>query len=273
VAVEWVEARIRAVLAAHVAPGVRTGNVPILVVNDARLVLAAHELDSGIALVAGTGSIAIGLLAGREERAGGWGYLLGDEGSGYWVVREALRELCRRHDRHEPIGPLGDVFGVASVPELLARFHEKPSPGQWAALAPAVLDAEDVASSAICASAARHLAGLAASVATTLAHPPPVTVVVAGGLGSGHPRLSAATVGAIHELVPDALVTVASRPSVEGAVRLARVVARGSLTPASLTPASLTTGSLPADSLAADSLAADSHQTEPPEPRTVTPAR
>ncbi len=228
VAVGWVETQIREVLAAHVAPDARNGAVPIIVVNDARLVLAAHELDSGIALVAGTGSIAIGVLASREERAGGWGYLLGDEGSGYWVVREALRELCRRHERHAPLEALGDVFGGASVPELLTRFHEEPAPGRWAALAPAVLDAADPAAGTICAAAARHLAELAASVATSLGHPAPVPVVVAGGLGSGHPRLSAATVEAIRTLVADPAVSVATRPSVQGAVRLARALARSS---------------------------------------------
>ncbi len=229
--VEWVEARLRAVLAAHGAPGVRNGDVPIVVVNDARLVLAAHDLDSGIALVAGTGSIAIGVLTDSEEQAGGWGYLVGDEGSGYWVVREALRELCRRHERHEPLGPLGDVFDGASVPELLARFHEEPAPAHWAALAPAVLDAQDPAADAICASAARHLAELVASVATSLVHPAPVPVVVAGGLGSGHPRLSAATVRTIRELIDGPSVRVATRASVDGAVRIARALARDSFRP------------------------------------------
>jgi glucosamine kinase len=225
-AVEWVEARIRTVLRAHSAPGTSSGEAPVVVVNDARLVLAAHDLESGIALVAGTGSIAIGLLTDREERAGGWGYLLGDEGSGYWIVREAIRELCRRHDRKEQLGALSDVFGGASVPDLLARFYEERAPGQWAALAPAVLDATDPAADTICAAAARHLAALVAAVASSLGHPSPVPVVVAGGLGSGHPRLSASAVEAIRELIGDCVVTVAIRPSVEGAVRIARSMAQ-----------------------------------------------
>ena len=224
--VEWLEASLRAVLAVHAAPGARNGDVPMVVVNDARLVLAAHELESGIALVAGTGSIAIGVLTNREEQAGGWGYLVGDEGSGYWVVREAIRELCRRHERHEPLGVLGDVFDGTSVPELLARFHEEPAPGHWAALAPAVLDAADPVATSICASAARHLAELVASVATSLVHPAPVPIVVAGGLGSGHPRLSVATVESIRGLMDEPSVSVATRPSVDGAVRLARALAR-----------------------------------------------
>ena len=81
--------------------------------------LAADGLTEGIACIAGTGSIAVGIAAGREERCGGWGYLLGDEGSGYWVVREALRELVLRRDTHAPLGPLGAaVMGATRCPDI-----------------------------------------------------------------------------------------------------------------------------------------------------------
>ena len=69
-----------------------TAGGQVRVVNDTVLVLAAAGVADGIACVAGTGSKTVGLLGDQEERAGGWGYLLGDEGSGYWVVREAVRE-------------------------------------------------------------------------------------------------------------------------------------------------------------------------------------
>ena len=59
-------------------------------------ILAAAGLDEGIALIAGTGSVAWGRdRTGRSARAGGWGYLLGDEGSGYAVVRETVRHALR----------------------------------------------------------------------------------------------------------------------------------------------------------------------------------
>ena len=48
----------------------------------------------GIYLYAGTGSIAVHITkTGEEISIGGWGYLLGDEGAGYWIGREALRHL------------------------------------------------------------------------------------------------------------------------------------------------------------------------------------
>src|SRR4030095_5169289 len=69
----------------------------ILVVNDALIALQAGIGDlPGIVIVAGTGSIAYGRNAkGEAARAGGWGYVLGDEGSGYWIGRLALRAVVR----------------------------------------------------------------------------------------------------------------------------------------------------------------------------------
>ncbi|HWK48503.1 MAG TPA: BadF/BadG/BcrA/BcrD ATPase family protein, partial [Steroidobacter sp.] len=46
--------------------------------------------EDGISVIAGTGSIAYGEYAGRKARAGGWGELIGDEGSAYWIAREGL---------------------------------------------------------------------------------------------------------------------------------------------------------------------------------------
>src|ERR1700750_3102140 len=64
----------------------------VLVVNDALTGLVAGARDEpGIAINAGTGSIVYGRNASFEAaRAGGWGHMIGDEGSGYWIGREAL---------------------------------------------------------------------------------------------------------------------------------------------------------------------------------------
>ena len=83
--------RLEALLG-RMLPGCR-----LSVVHDTRLVLAAAGLDSGIALVAGTGSVAYGRTAnGREAQRGGWGWMLGDDGSGVWIAREAAREIMSR---------------------------------------------------------------------------------------------------------------------------------------------------------------------------------
>src|SRR5947209_1166737 len=59
--------------------------------NDGELGLSTLEGAVGVAIIAGTGSIVLGRNAqGKGVRAGGWGYLLGDEGSGYYVAQQAL---------------------------------------------------------------------------------------------------------------------------------------------------------------------------------------
>ncbi len=83
------------------------------VAGDARPLLAATYAErpvdalgdlQGLALICGTGSMAWGCCGSvadgnwREARAGGWGYLLGDEGSAYWIAMRGLQMVCRAHD-------------------------------------------------------------------------------------------------------------------------------------------------------------------------------
>ena len=52
----------------------------------------------GISVIAGTGSMAYGEFAGRQARCGGWGELIGDEGSAYWIAREGMNLFSRMSD-------------------------------------------------------------------------------------------------------------------------------------------------------------------------------
>jgi N-acetylglucosamine kinase-like BadF-type ATPase len=72
----------------------------IFPVTDALIALIGGTLKPfGIIVIAGTGSIALGInKEGKEGRAGGWGHILGDEGSGYMISLKALRAVCRAHD-------------------------------------------------------------------------------------------------------------------------------------------------------------------------------
>ena len=207
----------------HLAPLTRTGTV--LVVNDARLVLPAADLEDGIAVISGTGSMCIGVLNGREARAGGLGYVLGDEGSGFWVVREAIRTLAGRSDREEPLGQLGNdllaAAGAADLPDLIQRFYDNSNPDGWAHHAGVVLGSADPAAQEILLSAGRELAAFAMTVAETLGAPPDLPVVLAGGLGTGHPPLAEALRTAVVSTRPQASVRVLTEPPVLGAVRLA----------------------------------------------------
>jgi len=62
--------------------------------------------EDGISVIAGTGSMAYGEYAGRSARAGGWGELIGDEGSAYWIAREGMNLFSRMSDGRAPRGPL-----------------------------------------------------------------------------------------------------------------------------------------------------------------------
>jgi N-acetylglucosamine kinase-like BadF-type ATPase len=100
----------------------------------------------GIVVMAGSGSIAYGRTepGGRLRRAGGLGWRMGDEGSGYWLAREALAAVGRARDgRADPTGlsdQLMAAVGVASLDELV-RWSVSASPTEVAALAPPILDA------------------------------------------------------------------------------------------------------------------------------------
>jgi glucosamine kinase len=212
----------RQFLTDHLAPLTRPGT--LVIVSDATLVLPAAGLDAGIALVCGTGSVAVGRYAGREVRCGGWGYLLGDEGSGYWVVRAALRVLLERRDRGLPRGELGDrlleATGTEEVGTLHELFYAQPHPRCWAGYAPLILGSADPAAARITADAADALAGLVVSAADRLGAPPGLPVVLAGGL-FGQAEFETAARIAIGGARPGGEIRRLTRPPVTGAVRLA----------------------------------------------------
>jgi glucosamine kinase len=212
-------------LRARLTPITRSGAV--LVVDDASLVLPAAGLAEGLAVICGTGSIATGRWRGREAWAGGWGYLLGDEGSGYWFVRTAIRALLGRRASGLPPGDLGArLLGAAGVPDLDAlrdEFYRRPEPGNWARYAPAVLGCPDPEVAGLVRQAASDLAGLAVQVAGQL-EAAGAPVALAGGLMASE-RLSAATVAAISAALPRSPVRLLNEPPVAGAVRLAEAAA------------------------------------------------
>lgn len=115
------------------------------VTDDARIALAgATGGEPGIIVIAGTGSIAYGRNgAGRAARAGGWGYIFGDEGSGFDLVRQALRAILRHEEGWGPATALRqgllEATGAASANELLHWFYTRDYPrDRVAALAPLV---------------------------------------------------------------------------------------------------------------------------------------
>ncbi len=233
----------REFLSSNLAPLTRSGTV--LVVSDAMLVLPAAGLREGIAVICGTGSIAVGSYQGATAQSGGWGYLLGDEGSGYWIVRSAIRALLDRRDRGIAPGDLGErllaATGAGNVARLQELFYEQPRPRDWAAHAPLVLDSADEAVRDVTAAAASALAGLAASAAERLGAPVRIPVVLAGGL-FGHGGLEAAARAAITQARPGSDVRTLAAPPVTGAVRLAQEAAQQKPPPVMASPSSTPPG-------------------------------
>ena len=127
--------------------------------------------------IAGTGSIAYGRNEQNQAaRAGGWGYMLGDEGSGYWIGRAALRAVLREADRRGPAtqltGLLLNYYGVARAQDLIAQvYHGTLRPSAIASLAQCVQGAfsdGDAVAIGILRGAADQLESSALSVARRL---------------------------------------------------------------------------------------------------------
>lgn len=152
--------------------------VPTLIVNDALVALTAGAGDgAGIVVICGTGSICYGRDdLGRAARSGGWGYVLGDEGSGYWLGRRALTAVVRHSDGRGPATSLTDRvlahFRVGSVSDLVQEIHLRdPHRRRIASLGEAVqraIDEGDVVARGIAEEGAEELVHAAASVAERL---------------------------------------------------------------------------------------------------------
>jgi N-acetylglucosamine kinase-like BadF-type ATPase len=165
----------------------------VVVTDDAVIALAgATAGEPGIVTIAGTGSIAFGRnAAGDTARVGGWGYIFGDEGSGFDIARQALRAALRAEEGWGPLTALVrallDATGSADVNRALHRFYTPDWPrSRVATLAPLVDEAAmagDAVARDILHNAAQQLAVLTSSVRRQLWGPgEPARVAWVGGV-------------------------------------------------------------------------------------------
>jgi glucosamine kinase len=160
------------------------------VTTDIELALAgAFESGPGIVVSAGTGSIAVGRgTKGARRRIGGYGWQMGDEGSGYAIGRAALGAVSRAHDGRSPRTLLTDrVLAATRSPDFdaLVRWAASASPAELASLAPHVLEVAaegDPLAQGIADYAARELSQLAICLLPQLDAEPTVGVALTGGL-------------------------------------------------------------------------------------------
>jgi N-acetylmuramic acid 6-phosphate etherase len=168
----------------HIATSVR-------VVGDMALTVALLPDRWGVGVVAGTGSCVWGRAAdGRTARAGGWGPLLGDEGSGYAIALAGLRAVARAADGRGPASALRDrLLGRMNLDQpsqLVPAVHGGWDRARLAQLAPDVIgaaDEGDAAAGEIVARGVRELAESVDAVVRELALPrTELPLALAGGL-------------------------------------------------------------------------------------------
>jgi len=213
----------------------------ILIVNDALIALQAGIRDApGIVIVSGTGSIAYGRNEGGEAaRAGGWGYVLGDEGSGYWIGRNALRAVVRHADgrgAETSLTPrLLEHFGLTGTTELIHRvYHQALAPGDVGALAGYVQQARDEGddvSVGLLNYAADELLTTASAVMKRLEmEHEDFSFVLAGGMFRAVPWLCDRMKRLLPSLAPHTRTILLEDEPALGAVQLALAAAKGRVT-------------------------------------------
>jgi N-acetylglucosamine kinase-like BadF-type ATPase len=165
----------------------------MLVTNDALIALTgATGGEPGIITIAGTGSIAYGRnAAGETARAGGWGYIYGDEGSGFDIARQALRAALRSEEGWGPptglLPRLLEAGGARTANDLLHLCYTDEFPRARVATFARLVDEEaargDRVAVEILRRAAEDLARLAAAVRAPLFAPrEPARVAYIGGV-------------------------------------------------------------------------------------------
>jgi N-acetylglucosamine kinase len=209
-----------------------------VVVNDALVALVAGAGDhAGVVIVAGTGSIAYGRdAAGRAARAGGWGYLLGDEGGGFWIGRAALSAVVRQFDHRGPATLLTDLvlkqMQLSTPAEVIHAIYDRGlqrhAIAGLAGVVQRAMEAGDAVAGEILDRAASELAAAAASVVTRLGMRGHVfPTILSGGMFKGIPSLVTSVTARLAEVAPRSEVRPLQIEPANGAVTLAIAAARG----------------------------------------------
>ena len=204
--------------------------------------LGALGDERGAVVASGTGVVTLAVGRSDIARVDGWGYLMGDAGSGYWLGRAALDAVMRAHDGRGAPTALTEV-ALADFPDLERAYIELQSDpervGRIAAYARPVAEAAaagDPVAVTIVTAGARELA---ASVMAGLrrvgeadAAAPRIRAV--GGVFGGA-VLAEAFSAAVHDALPGADVRVAEAHPLDGAAAL------GAVAPTSALAAHITT--------------------------------
>ncbi len=184
---------------------------PVMVVNDAEIALAGQTKGGpGIILISGTGSIGYGVNGeGEALRVGGYGYLVGDEGSSYWVAKEAISAALKAQDQTGPDTMLGWLIvkemEIASVEHVIDFIYcnNKSDIARLSPLVPLALREGDTVARDIMGRAADDLAAMAMALGKRLGMAGrPYPLVFSGGFLLNTPWLMEAVKARVHRGFP-----------------------------------------------------------------------
>jgi N-acetylglucosamine kinase-like BadF-type ATPase len=201
----------------------------VIVISDALAALwGAFGGQEGLLLIAGTGSICLGMDSrGRTARAGGFGRLLGDEGGGYWISIEAIRWALKANDAGGSSSQLEaairEEFRLLELRDVVPLVHESPA-DRIAALARRilVLSGSDPDARAIVNQAGEHLAALVTTTARKLNFAQPRVALWGGLWNSSGRELQSALHQAFETREFPANVTTPAESPQWGAIRCLR---------------------------------------------------
>jgi len=165
----------------------------VVVKNDAYNALYSGTLGNpGIVQIAGTGAISFGInYEDKIVRAGGWGYLFDDAGSGYYLGNEALRSVFENYDGRGPATVLTEkvleYFEVSYIPDLIGMVYGRDHPRTVISkLSPIVIEAAEdgdgVAKGIICKACEEMMKCIEACHRQLFASDHPTAIVLSGGV-------------------------------------------------------------------------------------------
>jgi len=162
------------------------------IIHDAQAALiAGTPAECGVALIAGTGSVAYGQdVEGANAVSGGWGYWFGDEGSAYWLGQQALRAVAQASDSRGPdtkiVPKVLERLGIVDPREMISSLEKTGNTrlaiAELADVVTSVAQRQDQVACRIVDRAGQHLASMVDSVAQDLSLGNEFPLALAGGV-------------------------------------------------------------------------------------------
>ena len=203
--------------------------VPVYLCSDGEILLVGGLAGlEGYALISGTGSLALSRSSdGSLKRAGGYGYLLGDEGSAYWIAHQALmrslRSLENRDLNTRMLPSLLEGCSLSKAEDLIAYVHHQATKADIAKLAPLVTvfaKEGDSLANDILQCAAKELVALVVAVQNPAIRAK--ELVLAGGVLEKDPIVRPLFIQTLREALPELQIIKARGSALQGACLLAR---------------------------------------------------